>query len=117
VTISFDPMLAKLITYAGDRESCIEKMKLSLADIPFLGVQTNREYLGRILGHESFIRGETYTHFVQTYADSLCPEPLSAFDKALAIAAFFSDDTEAGQDEKYRVQNNPWDQVRNFRNV
>jgi acetyl/propionyl-CoA carboxylase alpha subunit len=117
VTISFDPMLAKLITYEGDRESCIEKMKLSLADIPFLGVQTNREYLGRILGHESFIRGETYTHFVQTYADSLCPEPLSAFDKALAIAAFFSDDTEAGQDEKYRVQNNPWDQVRNFRNV
>jgi 3-methylcrotonyl-CoA carboxylase alpha subunit len=64
VGVNFDPMVAKLITYASTREQCIEKMKKAIIEYPFLGLKTNREYLLNVLAHKEFIKGETFTDFV-----------------------------------------------------
>lgn len=89
VTISFDPMLAKLVVYASDRAGAIKAALSALKDVPFLGLTTNRDYLTRILSHEKFIEGETFTHFVQTYKNDLLPKALTDEEKALAVAAHF----------------------------
>ena len=86
VTVSFDPMLAKLIVWSTNREKAIKKMDKALEDYPFLGLKTNREYLKRILKHKAFISGETFTHFVKTYEDDLRPSEPKTEVLAVAIA-------------------------------
>ena len=111
VTISFDPMLAKLITYAATREQAIEKMINALCDIPFLGVMTNREYLERILSHKAFIAGDTFTHFIETYKDDLSKKELTNYEKALTIASYYD-----GLNTDHQ-HSNPWNNLSSFRNV
>tara|TARA_R110000868_G_scaffold280577_1_gene540972 strand:- start:2929 stop:4413 length:1485 start_codon:yes stop_codon:yes gene_type:complete len=89
VTISFDPMLAKLVVYGASRSEAIASALQALKETPFLGVTTNRDYLARILTHDKFLSGETFTHFVATYADGLKPVAASDEETALAIAAHF----------------------------
>ncbi|MFX3675625.1 MAG: ATP-grasp domain-containing protein [bacterium] len=89
VTISFDPMLAKLVVYGTTRDEAIASAIQALKETPFLGVTTNRDYLARILSHDKFIAGETFTHFVATYADSLTPKNAGDEEMALAVASHF----------------------------
>ncbi|MBH48799.1 MAG: biotin carboxylase [Halobacteriovorax sp.] len=89
VTISFDPMLAKLIVYGATRDEAIASALQALKETPFLGVTTNRDYLARILTHEKFVEGETFTHFVATYAESLTPKDAEDGEIALAVASHF----------------------------
>ena len=37
VTVNYDPMMAKLITFGENREMAVEKMQSALNDYPFLG--------------------------------------------------------------------------------
>ena len=69
VTISFDPMLAKLISWGENRDLAADKLNLALNEVVFLGVKTNRDYLKRILTLAEYRDGKTYTHFVKTYDD------------------------------------------------
>ncbi len=86
VTISFDPMLAKLVVYGSNRSQAISAALSALNDIPFLGLTTNRDYLARILKHDKFIQGETFTHFVETNKDDLSPKDISFEEMSLALA-------------------------------
>lgn len=87
VSISFDPMLAKLISWGENRNLAADKLDLALNEVVFLGVKTNRDYLKRILGLSEYREGLTFTHFVKTYEEKLKPKKKSQEDRALAIAA------------------------------
>lgn len=87
VTISFDPMLAKLISWGENRALAADKLCLALNEVVFLGVKTNRDYLKRILSLEEYRQGLTYTNFVKTYEQKLKPKKKTNEDMALAIAA------------------------------
>lgn len=87
VTVSFDPMLAKLIVWSSTRSQAISKMEKALEDYPFLGLITNRDYLKRILTHPKFREGLTYTHFVKTYEKELLKPELSLEEKLLSMVA------------------------------
>ena len=117
VTIDFDPMLAKLITWGQTREEAIEKMRCSFDDIPFLGPINNIDYLKRILDHEEFIKGNTFTHFVKTYEDSLSYKESSTDDLALALATYLlggqTKDSNTGSIQK---NISVWDEIKGFRN-
>jgi 3-methylcrotonyl-CoA carboxylase alpha subunit len=94
VSISFDPMLAKLISWGDDRKSAASKMVLALNEVVFLGegLKTNRNYLQRILSSKPFLEGKTFTHFVKTYEKELLPPIITDEERALAIAAMLSVD-------------------------
>jgi len=119
VTIHFDPMLAKLIVHATDRQQAIAKMLIAIDEVPFLGVVTNRDYLKRILHSPPFQAGDTLTHFVEKYAAELLPRPLSTDDIAKSIASYLlktrpaTSVTSAGSG---RVPN-VWQQLEGFRNI
>lgn len=120
VSISFDPMLAKLISWGQSREIAATKLDSALNEVVFLGVKTNRSYLKRILTSKEFLRGETYTHFVKTYEDKLKPVEASSEARALAVAAFlFGQNQEQLQTTHSATctSNNVWGSLVGFRNV
>ena len=118
VTISFDPMLAKLISWGESREIAANKLNLALNDILFLGVNTNRDYLKRILTLPEFHSGKTYTHFVKTYEDKLKKKEPSKEQLALAVAAFLLKPNSAVEkNTQVQRSNNVWESLAGFRNV
>ncbi len=65
VSIHFDPMLAKLISYGATREEARGRLLSALRDFAVLGVTTNIPYLVRILQHPSFIDSQFHTQFLE----------------------------------------------------
>ncbi len=87
VSTYYDPMLSKLIVWAGSRSEAIEKMQWALAHYPVLGVKTNAGLLQDIMRHEVFRSGAFDTHFLEHFPpQTLKPEPADR-DHLLAIAA------------------------------
>jgi 3-methylcrotonyl-CoA carboxylase alpha subunit len=64
ISINYDPMLAKLIVHDLNRYMAIDKMQLSLNEVLFSGVKTNRGFLKRVLDHDKFLDGKIDTHFI-----------------------------------------------------
>lgn len=121
VTIDFDPMLAKLIVHAPSREIALAKLLLSLDELVFLGVKTNREYLKRILKHAYFVKGEFNTHFIVKHKEDLKKPALSNDNIALAIASFhcahrLGDATTIDDANTKSGYVSAWDQLRTYRN-
>ncbi|KYK29636.1 MAG: pyruvate carboxylase subunit A [Candidatus Proteinoplasmatales archaeon SG8-5] len=67
ITPYYDPMLAKLIVHAEDRDDAIRKMHWSLSNYITLGVTTNVPFLRAMIENEAFRRGDIDTHFIDTY--------------------------------------------------
>ena len=87
ITTAFDPMLAKLVVHAENREAAIEKTREALRETVLLGVTTNTAYLERILAHPEFAAGRVETGFIPKHEKSLEPPPLSEGDRHTLIAA------------------------------
>lgn len=119
VTISFDPMLAKLISWGETREYAAAKLNLALNDVLFLGLKTNRDYLKRILTLQEFHEGKTYTHFVKTYEDKLQKKLPTKEQVALAVAAFLLKKDKGGKSPENTASkiNSIWEGLSGFRNV
>ncbi|HEX8562942.1 MAG TPA: acetyl-CoA carboxylase biotin carboxylase subunit [Flavobacterium sp.] len=67
VPIYYDPMLAKLITYASTREESIQLMLSAISDYTVEGVQTTLPFGKFVFNHEAFRTGKFDTHFVSKY--------------------------------------------------
>jgi acetyl-CoA carboxylase biotin carboxylase subunit len=67
ITPFYDPMLAKLIVHAENRQEAIRKMHWSLSNYITLGVTTNVPFLRAIIENENFKEGDVDTHFIDTY--------------------------------------------------
>ena len=64
----YDSLLAKLIVWAETREAAIARMLRALDEFVIEGIVTTIPFHKRLLKHEGFIRGETYTRFIQEEA-------------------------------------------------
>jgi acetyl-CoA carboxylase biotin carboxylase subunit len=61
----YDSLIAKLITWGSDRTEAIRRMQRALGEFRIEGVATTIPFLQRIMGNAFFLRGETYTNFIQ----------------------------------------------------
>ncbi|BCI55035.1 acetyl/propionyl-CoA carboxylase subuit alpha [Mycolicibacterium litorale] len=95
VSIFYDPMLAKVISYAPTRAQAAGILADALARTRLHGVHTNRELLVNVLRHPAFLDGATDTAFFDTHGLAALAAPtgdargaeLSAVAAALADAA------------------------------
>lgn len=62
---SYDSMIAKIITHGDTRNEAISKMKRALEEIVIEGVDTNIDFLFKIIKNPNFIRGNFDTSFIQ----------------------------------------------------
>jgi propionyl-CoA carboxylase alpha chain len=89
IPIYYDPMIAKLITYAPTRQEAIQKMIRAIDEYEIVGVQTTLAFCKFVMQHEAFCSGKFDTHFVQHYFKPEClQQPLSDEEKeVLALLA------------------------------
>jgi len=95
VSIHYDPMLAKVISYAPTRRRAALVLADALTRARLHGVRTNRELLVNVLRHQAFLDGATDTAFFATHGLAALSAPLadarglrlSATAAALADAA------------------------------
>ena len=67
ITPYYDPLLAKLVVSAENREESIQKMIWALSHYVVMGVTTNISFLKKVLEHEEFRKGNITTHFIDNY--------------------------------------------------
>ncbi len=87
VTIHYDPMIAKLITYADNRSDAIRKMDWALAQYVILGLTTNLQFLRDVIQHPNFALGEINTHFIDDFFGDWQSPAAEPSDIALIAAA------------------------------
>ncbi len=67
VSIYYDPMIAKLITYGKDRSEVIDRMRRAIAEYQITGVKTTLSFCDFVLGHKEFVDGSFTTKFVESH--------------------------------------------------
>jgi len=66
VSVFYDPILAKLIVWGKDREEARKRMILALKQNVILGVKTSIGFMIKCLEHQEFIKGNTFTNFIES---------------------------------------------------
>jgi 3-methylcrotonyl-CoA carboxylase alpha subunit len=118
VTIHYDPMIAKVITYGPTRDAAIDRMLGALRNTVVLGVTTNISFLLALLDHTAFAAGEIDTTFIDRHLSELIPEP-AEIDPLVLIALALSEKatpglvsaTSAPESDPY----SPWSRADGFR--
>ena len=95
VSVFYDPMLAKVISYAPTRTQAAALLADALTRARVHGIRTNRDLLVNVLRHPGFLGGQTDTAFFDTHGLATLATPLgdpstttlSAVAAALADAA------------------------------
>ena len=88
IPIYYDPMIAKLVTHAENRDEARAKMVRAIDEYQITGVKTTLPFCKYVMQHEAFISGKFDTGFVQQY---FTPEVLDkTAEDEVEIAALFT---------------------------
>jgi propionyl-CoA carboxylase alpha chain len=64
ISMFYDPMIAKLCTWAPTREEAIEEMRLALDTFEVEGIGHNLPFVGAVMDHPRFVSGNITTAFI-----------------------------------------------------
>ena len=67
----YDSMIAKLIVYGENRESCIARLERALEEFVVEGIKTTIPFYQKILKEESFLYGNYDIHWVENYMENI----------------------------------------------
>ena len=87
VSASFDPMIAKVVTYGESRDEALRRGRQALRDAVLLGTVANTAFLERVLAHPDFAAGRTHTGFLEEHADALAVPPPDQGEERILVAA------------------------------
>lgn len=65
ISMFYDPMISKLITYGEDRSTAITRMSRALDTYRIDGVEHNISFLRSVMDHKRFISGDISTKFIE----------------------------------------------------
>lgn len=91
VSLHYDPMVAKVVTWGRDRTEAADAMLRALEEFQIVGIHTNKDFLERIVSHPEFLAGRFDTGFIPRFFDEEgmeTPAPNPVADIAAAIFAF-----------------------------
>ncbi|MFB9149751.1 acetyl-CoA carboxylase biotin carboxylase subunit [Roseovarius ramblicola] len=70
ISMYYDPMIAKLCTWAADRGAAIEAMRVALDSFEVEGIGHNLPFLSAVMDHPKFVSGDITTAFIaEEYPD------------------------------------------------
>ena len=87
VPIYYDPILAKLIVWAEDRESACRRMASALDSLVILGIHSTVGFLKDIVDHPEFRAGRTDTSFIKKHFEGWRERGKDEDHQLLALAA------------------------------
>uniref|UniRef100_A0A8C6YXP0 Methylcrotonoyl-CoA carboxylase subunit alpha, mitochondrial n=1 Tax=Nothoprocta perdicaria TaxID=30464 RepID=A0A8C6YXP0_NOTPE len=73
VSVHYDPMIAKLVVWAEDRQAALRKLRYSLHQYNIVGLNTNIDFLLSLSRHPQFEAGNVHTNFIPQHHDELFP--------------------------------------------
>ena len=86
ISIYYDPMIAKLITFGADRTEAIQHMRTALDSYYIRGVNHNIGFLSALIAHSRFQSGNITTNFIaEEYPDGFHPQDLPAEDPIIQV--------------------------------
>jgi acetyl/propionyl-CoA carboxylase alpha subunit len=118
ITPYYDPLLAKLVTYAEKRKECIKKMIWALSHYVVLGVTTNIAFLKKVIKHDEFKNGNITTHFIDNYfKDWIVAKDGLPIDAIIALAVYDSMHRKSQEIVRYKEADphSPWKHVGRWR--
>jgi len=86
ITADYDPMLAKILAWGGDRDQARRRLLTAMRDLFIAGIVTNRDVLIRVLDHPTFADGEATTHFLNEHFGQISAPAPSIAHRTLAVA-------------------------------
>ncbi len=103
ITPFYDPMIAKLIAWGETREQARRRLRQALAATRIAGLQTNAQFLHRLLGVAAFAGGVLDTGLIAREHEALLAPPSipQSFACAAAIGALL-------EDERAQQTADPW---------
>ncbi len=91
VSMYYDPMIAKLITYGADREEAIAHMRSALDRFIIRGVTSNLSFLSSLIFHPRFVSGNISTNTIgEEYPDGFHPADVPHEDPSIFISVVAS---------------------------
>jgi 3-methylcrotonyl-CoA carboxylase alpha subunit len=119
VTVHYDPLLAKLVTWGADRDEAVARMADALARTAVLGVVTNLARLRAIVEHPAFRAGDLHTGFIEEHLRELtprrCPPPLAIAAAAAALALRATNGRGRATSGADRTASDPWSELGGWR--
>ena len=82
----YDPMIAKLIVWAPNREQALAKLDLALQDYHLDGIHTNIDFLRRLATLDDFADAKLHTGIIEQHQDHLLAPALHDEQIILAMA-------------------------------
>lgn len=110
VSIFYDPMIAKLVVWAEDRETCLKDVSTSLEDYNIAGLPTNISFLQRAVNHPAFHKGQVETGFIPEFEADLLPVEAAPSTHAIAAASLC-----LMSRGKPQTSNDPWSSPTGYR--
>jgi acetyl-CoA/propionyl-CoA carboxylase biotin carboxyl carrier protein len=86
VGLDYDPMLAKLIAHAPDRDAALSQLEAGLAELLVLGPATNAAYLRALLARPEVRAGAIDTGLIERLGEQIAPPPQDPALAAVALA-------------------------------
>lgn len=113
ITIHYDPLVAKIITWAENRPAALRRMDTALRETILLGLTHNGPFLQDVLASPAFQAGEVYTTWVEEYFGDWQPPRCELPPEVLIAAALtqFQSSTAQPQDgtpARGRDPYSPW---------
>jgi 3-methylcrotonyl-CoA carboxylase alpha subunit len=71
----YDPLMAKLIVHAPNREAAVRELERACAAVRVWPVHSNAAFLARLAAHPAFVAGAVDTSFIERHAAMLIPPP------------------------------------------
>ncbi|MFQ5824578.1 MAG: acetyl-CoA carboxylase biotin carboxylase subunit [bacterium] len=65
VSVHYDPLISKLITWGKTRQEAIDRMKRALKEYQIRGVETTIPFCLMVMNNEKFVSGNFDTHFIE----------------------------------------------------
>ncbi|XP_063080431.1 methylcrotonoyl-CoA carboxylase subunit alpha, mitochondrial isoform X3 [Cavia porcellus] len=87
ISVHYDPMIAKLVVWAADRQAALTKLRYSLRQFNIVGLHTNVDFLLHLAAHPAFAAGAVHTDFIAQHHEELLPSRRAVASEYLCQAA------------------------------
>ncbi|XP_075412214.1 methylcrotonoyl-CoA carboxylase subunit alpha, mitochondrial [Tenrec ecaudatus] len=87
VSVHYDPMIAKLVVWAADRQAALTRLRYCLHQYNIVGLHTNLDFLLSLSGHPEFEAGNVHTDFISQHHGTLFPSRKATAKEFLCQAA------------------------------
>ncbi|MEI8132395.1 MAG: hypothetical protein WCG34_08175, partial [Leptolinea sp.] len=104
VTSNYDSLIAKVIVWAEERQTTIQRLRRALCEFQIGGVPTDIDFLIQIIDSESFIQGSANTTYLETFQPSIADSEEN-LEKEMALAAALLEHQNRSQPQI--IQSNP----------